>query len=186
MSDQTPPVDPANDPVDPPEPPEAQPADWAEQRRALRKEAAGFRVQAREAKEALEKFGPEGYQATLKAKDGEIRELKVGKALAESFHKHGAAKPTLVRAFLAEAGQLGQFDPSAEDFLEHVDTIVGETLAANPELRGSSAAPRSGLDPSAASGARPLLTREELAAMDPEAVIAARRRGDLDHLLGRG
>lgn len=176
------PVDPANDqPVDPPEPP---PADWADQRRALRKEAAGYRQRAHGAEEALKAFGPESYEATLKAKDTEIRELKVGKALAESFHKHGAAKPSLVRAYLAETNQLGQFDPDAEDFLEVIDTVVGETLAENSELRGSTAAPRSTLDPSGTSGARPRLTREEVAAMDPDAVVAARRRGDLDHLLG--
>ena len=162
MSVDQEPVEPAEPPTAPTSPPppavttgDLSPEKLRDELSKVRHESATYRTRLREANEQLQKFGPDA-DATLKARDAEIRELKIGKALAESFHRHGAAKPTLVRAYLTEAGMLGQFDPSAADFLEHVDTIVSETLEQNPELRSSRRGPRSVSTPlrrAAASGA---------------------------------
>ena len=111
--------------------------------------------------------------------------MKVGKALAEAFHKHGAAKPSLVRAFLTDSGAMATFDPSSPSFEEHVSDTVAETLQRNPELRAQNIAQRSGGDFRGGVPSSKQITRQELAAMTPDEINRARQAGLLNDVLGR-
>jgi hypothetical protein len=166
------------------------PADPAERNQWLeaelartRREAASHRVKARELEAQLSKTSsPEA----LAAKDAQIVDLRVGKTLAEAFHKHGVKNPGVTRAYLHEAGTLDRLRGAvdAEDFLAQVDDAVTETLAQNPELRTSTRGPV-GAEFRGAGYRSRQLTPEQLQVMKPDEVMAALNRGDLNQMLGR-
>jgi hypothetical protein len=146
-----------------------------------RREAARYRQEARTLRE-----GPEG--AGVKALHGEIRDLKVRTGIAESLHKHGVARPALLRAYLIDSGAMQRLDPASADFSEQIDTAIGEALEAEPGLKGrGSTASVSGVEFPGGSSQHTnnQLTREEVAAMSPEDVVKARAAGQLNNLLGR-
>src|ERR1700694_4384901 len=95
----------------------------------VRREAAGYRTgnkgvlsEGAKALAGLAGVNPDSedrpdVQSLVKLVQGQVRELKVGKALAEAMHKHNA-RPALTRGYLHEAGVLQKLDPDADDFAE--------------------------------------------------------------------
>jgi hypothetical protein len=142
-----------------------------------RREAAGYRIQNRGQ-----------LPAVIKEKDGEIAGLKVRAGLAEAMHQHGIGgrQAKLARAMLLDSGAMAKLQEKvgADDFEELLDTHVSELLEENPELRGFQGSPKGGTEITGGTGQPIPYTREEIAAMRPEDVVALRRSGRLGHLLG--
>jgi hypothetical protein len=135
----------------------------------------------------IAKLDPSKHATALKAKDGEIRGLKLRASLAEAFHREGL-KPGLARAALLDGGHMSRLESAvdASDFDEQIETTLGELVESMPELRGSSTAPiRSSAQMRPPQNDSQILSRDELAGMDPEEVAAALRSGKLDSILGR-
>jgi hypothetical protein len=159
----------------------------------LRSENASWRIKYQGVKKALG-LPDDADLATvnnaLEARVGEVRSLKVDKALSESFLKHGA-NPRLTRAVFVDSGQMAKFDPNAADFEEVIDTAVTEAVHEMPALRGGAngpAAVRGGgqFNGPGAPQTSKQLARDEIAAMTPDQVTKALKEGKLDALLGRG
>lgn len=163
-----------------------------------RREAAGYRTgnkgllgevaRAMGLDPAASDFEPGKLGAALTDKQQEIRDLKVGKALAETLHRKGVAYESakLARAVLSDAGILRNLDPNAADFAEALETHVSEVMEEHPQLRGvARPAGRSGPDFTTSGVHNDQISRDELAAMSPEQIVAARAAGHLDSILGR-
>lgn len=99
---------------------------------------------------------PETLTAALSQKDKDIADrdakitsLLVGAALSKALDA-AKAKPTLL-SFLRGEGKLDNLDPTAEGFDASLETLVKDTLTANPEFKSVPVADSSGAD---FSGAR--------------------------------
>jgi len=135
----------------------------------------------------IAKLDPSKHAAAIKAKDGEIRSLKLRAKLSESFHDLGL-KPGITRAALIDAGHMErlQADVDKPDFDEIVSTTLEELAENMPEVRGSGTAPvRTSAPMNHSQNPTLQISHEELAGMQPEEVAAALRSGRLNSILGR-
>lgn len=124
---------------------------------------------------------------TIKKLQGENRELKIGKGLAEAFHRAGV-KPSLTRAYLRESGgmdRINKLDPDSDTFAEDLDLHIGEAVENEPALRGEGRAPIRTTAPMRPPPSDTQLGLEEVSQLSPEAVTEALKSGKLDSLLGR-
>lgn len=124
----------------------------------------------------------------IQKQDAEMRTLKIDNALGEIFVKHGV-KAKLARAVLESEGVLKALDPGDAEFSKTLSAAVKKLSEDYPELKVQATAPppptRSTIERPAGNGTPPQLTQAEIAAMSPEAVVKARKAGQLDQLLGR-
>ena len=162
-----------------------------------RREAAGYRsgnkgvlaevARAMGLDPASSDFDTSKVSGAVTDKQQEIRDLKIGKALAETLHRKGVAYESakLARAVLSDAGVLRNLDPNAADFQEALETHVSEVMEEHPQLRGTRAttAGRSGPDFSTSGVRNDQLTREELAGMTADQIVEARKAGKLRGVL---
>jgi hypothetical protein len=175
---------------------------------AARKEAAGYRVgtRTRITQELSEMLGetvaqdaePPSFDdlkpklltrlTAAKKHEDENRSLKLRAGLAEKFHDMGL-KPGITRAALLDGGHMSRLESAvdASDFDEQIETTLGELVESMPELKGSGGPmpTRSSAQMRPPQNDSQILSREELAGMDPEEVAAALRSGKLDSILGR-
>jgi hypothetical protein len=148
----------------------------------LRSEAARYRVKNRELTQQLSALDPEGAKAILQ----ENRSLKMDLGLERASRRHGVERPSVLKAFLTDAGSLSSLDPSKPTFEDDLDVLVGETIVNAPELRGHPpAAQRGGAQILPQPRGMGQLTRADLQHMTGDEINAARSAGLLDQLLGR-
>ncbi len=171
----------------------------------VRSEAAKYRTQNRDLRKLLSTLSgdelPDGQAPpalpTLQQRvekmgaehKAEVRTLKIQKQLIAASHKRGLDDPDYLEYQLGRTGQLDGLDPDAEGFADDLDERVAELLVNRPELRGQHPTnfPPGGTGAQfRPSEPRVQLTRESLAAMSPEEVVAAKDSGLLDRMLGRG
>jgi hypothetical protein len=120
----------------------------------------------------------------------EVRDAKVREALAERFHKTGVdyGSTALIRAALSESGVLKKLDPTADDFIDTLDSHIEELLDVHPNLKRQSnvyVPSRGGTELTGGAGIPSQLTHTDLGAMTPEEIVAARKAGRLDAIMGR-
>jgi hypothetical protein len=135
----------------------------------------------------IEQLDPSKHAAAIKARDGEIRGLKLRATLAEKFHSLGM-KPGITRAALLDAGHMDRLQAAvdAPDFEEQIETTLEELAENMPEVRGLGSAPtRSSAQFRPPQNDMAQISREDLDGMEPEAVAAALRSGKLNSILGR-
>jgi hypothetical protein len=135
----------------------------------------------------ITKLDPSKHATALKAKDGEIRGLKLRATLAEKFHSLGM-KPGITRAALIDQGHMEKLSAAvdAPDFDEQVSTVLEELAVDIPEVRGSGPIPtRSSAPMRHTVNVDEQFGIEEVNAMTPEQVQEALSRGKLDKLLNR-
>jgi hypothetical protein len=179
------------------------PEELRKQLQLTRTEAARYRVKNRDLSKMIGTLTgeevPEGSQppdlATLKQRmdkrDGdrksEVHTLRLDLGLERASRKHGVERPSVLKAFLTDAGTLASLDPLAATFEDDLSVIVEEAIENAPELRG-----RPGGDVPHTTGARfsapapsQQVTRSSLAGMTPTEVAESLRSGALDGILGR-
>jgi len=115
------------------------------------------------------------------AADARIRELTVRTALPAAFSA-AQADPTLTEAVLIATGALGKLDPTAQTFAADLESAVKAAVDANPKLKTAPVAVRSGAEIPGGSGGTDQLTLEQVRAMKPADIDAARKAGRLRSL----
>lgn len=165
----------------------------------LRQESAGYRNKLRDTEAQLAEL----RQAQMS--DEERREARLTELATQNQALEAQVKAArLEAAVTAAAGRLDIVDPDAAVRLldltgvtygddgapENIDTLLAGLLEARPYLRRPDPQPPVPQAGSPANPARPTpqgatLTRDDLARMTPEQVMAAEKGGQLDHLLGR-
>jgi hypothetical protein len=178
----------------------------AEFTKALRKEAADNRVKAQTATKTAEAtlrelakslgvevpggdpLDPSKLSEELAKTRRENLDLKVGSALDAAFTKYGA-KAKLTRALLRDEGALRDLDPTSPDFQRDLNSIVKKAVDDNPDLKvGQAPTPKPPVGAEFPGGGQPpsqQLTKEHIAVMKPDEVLAAVKEGKFDVLLGR-
>ena len=165
----------------------------------LRQESAGYRNKLRDTEQQLAEL----RQAQMS--DEERREARLTELASQNQALEGQVKAArLEAAVTAAAGRLDIVDPDAAVRLldltgvtygedgapENIDTLLNGLLEARPYLRRPDPAPSVPQAGSPANPAKPTpqgatLTRDDLARLSPEQIMAAEKDGQLDHLLGR-
>lgn len=165
----------------------------------LRQESAGYRNKLRDTEAQLAELR-QAQMSDEERREARLTELTTqNQTLAEQVK---AAR--LEAAVTAAAGRLDIVDPDAAVRLldltgvtygddgapENIDTLLAGLLEARPYLRRPDPQPPVPQAGSPANPAKPTpqgatLTRDDLARMTPEQVMAAEKGGQLDHLLGR-
>lgn len=88
---------------------------------------------------------PAKLAADLAAQQAENRRLKIEAAFAKAAKQHKADED-LTLAVLHRNGKLAELDPSAADFDTALAALVEEAVKANPKLKATPAAGKSGAD----------------------------------------
>lgn len=165
----------------------------------LRQESAGYRNKLRDTEQQLAEL-KQSQMSEEERREARLAELTSRNQTLEDQVK--AAR--LEAAVSAAAGRLDIVDPDAAVRLldltgvtynddgapENIDTLLNGLLEARPYLRRPDPAPAVPQAGSPANPAKPTpqgttLTRDDLARMSPEQIMAAEKNGQLDHLLGR-
>lgn len=191
---QTPPAPPISEPGSSPKQ-DSFPAPVVEQ---LRRENQQLRANNNEFQQSVLKAlgittdgkpDAETLHKTLAQRDAEVRNLKVGNALADIFSEAGV-KPKLTRSVLNGEGLLNDLNPDDKNFSDQLKEIVGKLVADNPELKISQPAtpPLGGSGASTHSGngnAPQQLTEADVKSMSEEEIVEAMDKGLLKNYLGR-
>lgn len=165
----------------------------------LRQESAGYRNKLRDTEQQLAELR-QSQMSEEERREARLAELTSRNQALEDQVK--AAR--LEAAVVAAAGRLDIVDPDAAVRLldltgvtysddgapENIDALLNGLLEARPYLRRPDPAPTVGQSASPANPAKAApqgaaLTRDDLARMSPEQIMAAEKNGQLDHLLGR-
>lgn len=85
----------------------------------------------------------EGLQKTLAEREIELRTLKVENAFTRSAKTHEADEE-LTLAVLTRNGVIAGLDPSSSDFTAQLDAAVKTAVEANPKLKATQVATKSG------------------------------------------
>ena len=115
------------------------------------------------------------------AAEARIRELTVRTALPTAFAA-AQADPTLTEAVLIASGALAKLDPTADTFAADLESAVTAAVNSNPKLKTAPVAVRSGAEIPGGSGGTDQLTLEQVRAMKPADIDAARKAGRLRSL----
>lgn len=161
--------------------------------KALRDEAAGSRVKAREANAALAAVGDAlGLAPEHVADPARVRHvatsLRTTAAVEEAMARHGVDRK-LTRALLdAERSLAPLADVAPAEYGTHLDEIIANLVRDNPALRAVQVpgAARSGLPIAGPGNTRPTITREDLKHLPKERVAELHKAGLLDHILAGG
>lgn len=165
----------------------------------LRQESAGYRNKLRDTEAQLAEL------KKAQMSDEERREARLTELATQNQALEGQVKAARLEAAVsAAAGKLDIVDPDAAVRLldltgvtygddgapENIDTLLAALLEARPYLRRPDPQPSVPQAGSPANPAKPTpqgaaLTRDDLARMSPEQIMAAEKGGQLDHLLGR-
>jgi hypothetical protein len=145
--------------VEPPAPPvDAAPSDWETQRKALREEAAGYRVKAKDSQAKLEAVlkaagiiaEDDPVAAAQKAAEqrdaaiAQVQSMQRENAVIRLASKVGANADALADS-LSFRTAVDAIDPAATDFSSQVEAAIKTAIEANPNFKSQAAAPeRSG------------------------------------------
>jgi len=124
----------------------------------------------------------------LTAAQESIRALTIRAALPNLAAKAKAHPEGLVKVLTAD-GVLGKLDPTSDTFAADLESAVNAAVEANPYLKVTPAATRSGAEIPGRTGGSDQLTREqvnEMSKRDPAALVKAQREGRLTRVLGGG
>lgn len=119
--------------------------------------------------------------AREKAKDAELRALKVEQLAERAARKAGADVDLLMDSRGFEAA-LRKLDPDTTTFTDDLNSLVEASVKANPRLKAT--ASRSVTDNNGGTSQPGQLTREHLKSMTPEQIVEAKQAGRLSSLLG--
>lgn len=198
-----PPTPPAQPPAAPAQPTDvASLPDWAQKIiREARDEAAGYRTKANETATAhqasldaiakalgLKQDDDPAAVAKVTAEERdaarqEAKEIRVENAVLKAARKHDADPEALTdsRSFMSK---LAALDPNAADFTQQLDAVIKAAVDANPLLRLTAPAPRSGGPVGGGAPPPGQLSRDDLKSMRPEDITKAKAEGRLNAILG--
>ena len=138
---------------------------------STRREAAKYRTQRKELREQLED-----------AQKAATRSLLQRDVLVHALNEQ--VEPKLVWALFATDGTLDGLDPESEDYTDKLSTAVKVAKADNPSLSTRLRGVGDG-DQGVRTEPVTSITRRDLEGMPPDEIVALRKSGALDHLLGR-
>ena len=199
-----PPAEPATPLVDPTAAatPPAEPPEWEAQRTALREEAAGYRVKAKDAQVKLEAVlkaagivaDDDPVAAAQKAAEqrdaaiAQVQSIQRENAVIRLASKVGANVDALADS-LSFQQSIAAIDPSAPDFSTQVEQAIKTAVEANANFRASTSAPERSGGPVGGSPTPQIVeyseewVHEMAAAGRSDLIVKAKAEGKLARLL---
>ena len=179
----------------------AEPPEWEAQRKALREEAAGYRVKAKESQTKLEAVlkaagivseddpveAAKKYVAERDAALAQVQAIQRENAVIRIAGKAGANVDALTDS-LSFRSAIEALDPAAPEFAAQVEAQIKAALEANPAFRSASAAPERSGGP-VGGGQAPVAeySAEWVSQMAAEGrhdlIVKAKQEGKLNRLL---